>query len=205
MRSIVIAAVAGVGLAGVGIPLVTSCGGAELPPRRGVIENDIDAWSFRRYQLLLDIEVYVSDNHSVAHTASYAQKDAEKRGRLTEKDVVVAFVTVYERDEGVEPAVVQFARRLASESGYRVSEHEVKGVRLVEIRGTNEVWAMWPSQWHVVKIGGVGRDSIPDELIRAYGARYPSGLDAGALDAPLRMRMLPAAEPRSRSGKGRGR
>lgn len=205
MRSLVIAAVAGAGLAGAGIPLVTSCGGAELPPRRGVIENDIEAWSFRRFQLLLDIEVYVSDNDSVAYTASYAHKDAEKRGRLTEKDVVVAFVTSYQRDEGIERAVVQFVRRLASESGYRVSEHEVKGVRLVEIRGTSEVWAMWPSHSHVIKIGGVGRDSIPDALVRAYGERYPSGLHAGALDAPLRMRMLPAAEPRSTSGKGKGR
>ncbi|HKE16682.1 MAG TPA: hypothetical protein VKB80_17535, partial [Kofleriaceae bacterium] len=185
MRSIVIAAVAGVGLAGVGIPLVTSCGGAAPPPPRGVIENDIDAWSFRRYQSLLDVEVWVSDNRAVAHTASYARKDAEKRGRLTEKDVVVAFVTSYQRDEGIEPAVVQFVRRLASESGYRVSEHEVKGVRLVEIRGTNEIWAMWPSRSHVVKIGGVGRDSIPDSFIGAYGERYPSRLHAGALDAPL--------------------
>jgi hypothetical protein len=199
MRSIVIAAVAGVGLAGTGIPLVTSCGGAERPPSRGVIEGDIDAWSFRRYQSLLDVEVWVNDNRAVAHTASYAHKDAEKRGKLTEQDVVVAFVTRYQRDAGIARALVQFVRRLASESGYRIAEREVKGVRLVEIRGTSEVWAMWPSQSHVIKIGGLGRSSVPDAIIRAYGARYPSRLQAGALDAPLAP-PVKAAEPRPAAG-----
>ncbi len=186
MRLIVIAAVVGgVGLAGGGISLVASCGGAQPPPTRGVIENDVGEWSFRRYQSVLDVEVWVRDNSAVAHTASYAHKEAEKRGKLGEDDVVNAFVTRYQSDIGVERALVQFARRLASESSYRVTEHEVGGVRLIEIRGSGEVWAMWPARAHVIKIGGPGIEAIPEGLVDAYGQRYPSRLQAGALDAPL--------------------
>ena len=170
---------------GGGIALVASCGGAQPPPTRGVIESDVGAWTFRRYQSMLDVEVWVRDNSAVAHTASYANVEAEKRGRLQEDDVVNAFVTRYQSDVGVERALVQFARRLASESSYRVSEREVGGVRLIEIRGVGEVWAIWPARAHVVKIGGPGRESIPEALIDAYAERYPSQLHAGALDAPL--------------------
>jgi hypothetical protein len=185
MRFIVIAAVAGVGVVGGGIPLLASCGGAPPEPTRGVIENDVGDWSFRRYQSMLDVEVWVRDNSAVAHTASYASKEAEKRGKLAEKDVVSAFVTRYQSDIGVERALVQFARRLASESSYRVTEEDVGGVRLIEIRGSGEAWAMWPARAHVVKIGGPGVDAIPEAIIAAYGERYPSRLQAGALDAPL--------------------
>lgn len=185
MRFIVIAAVAGVGVVGGGIPLVASCGGAQPPPTRGVIENDVGEWSFRRYQSVLDVEVWVRDNSAVAHTASYAHKEAEKRGKLSEVDVVNAFVTRYQSDVGVERGLVQFARRLASESSYRVSEQEVGGVRLIEIRGSGEVWAMWPARAHVIKIGGPGLETIPEAIVDAYGEKYPSRLQAGALDAPL--------------------
>ncbi|HWM87815.1 MAG TPA: hypothetical protein VNO33_18300 [Kofleriaceae bacterium] len=150
-----------------------------------MIENDVGGWSFRRYQSVLDVEVWVSDNNAVAHTASYAHKDAEKRGRLSDEDVVSAFVTRYDSDQGIERALVQFARRLSGESGYRVAEREVGGVRLIEIRAAGEAWAMWPARQHVIKIGGPGRESIPEALVEAYGERYPSGLDSGALDAPL--------------------
>jgi predicted nucleic acid-binding protein len=186
MRSVALAALAslaGVALAGPGISLAAGCGGPDRPPPRGVIESDVGGWSFRRYQSVLDVEVWVSDNRAVAHTASYAHKEAEKRGRLSDDDVVSAFVTRYQSDAGIEPALVRFVRRLAGESGYRVEEREVGGVRLVEVRGAGEVWAIWPAALHVVKIGGPGRDSIPDAIIAAYGERYPSRLAAGALDA----------------------
>jgi hypothetical protein len=185
MRCATIAAVAGVAWAGSGIALVTACGGAEPPPVRGVIENDVDGWTFRRYQSVLDVEVWVEDNRAVAHTASYALDEAVKRGRLREEDVVSAFVTRYQSDLGIERALVQFARRLSSESGYRVEERELGGVRLLEVRGTTEVWVIWPAMAHVVKIGGPGRASIPEALVEAYGKRYPSRLAPGRLDAPL--------------------
>jgi hypothetical protein len=180
-----VAALAGVTLLGAGIPLVTSCGGPGGTPSRGVIEKDVGPWSFRRYQSVLDVEVWVEDNRAVAHTASYAHKEAEKRGRLAQQDVVVAFVTRYQSDTGIDRALVQFVRRLAAESGYRVAEREIEGVRLVEIRGNDELWAIWPTARHVVKIGGLGRKAIPERLIEAYGDRYPSRLRTGALDAPL--------------------
>jgi hypothetical protein len=188
MRSVPLAlavALAPVALGGAGTALASGCGGAEVAPPRGVIESDVDGWSFRRYQSVLDVEVWVSDNRAVAHTASYAYKQAEKRGRLSEDDVVSAFVTRYQSDAGIERALVRFVRRLASESGYRVEEREIGDVRLVEIRGAGEVWAMWPARRHVVKIGGPGRQSIPEPLVEAYAERYPSRLAAGALDAPL--------------------
>ena len=176
--------VVGIGLA-VGLTVGPGCGGAERPPPRGVIENDVGGWSFRRYQSVLDVEVWVNDNRAVAHTASYARKEAEKRGRLGDDDVVSAFVTRYDSDDGVDRALVQFVRRLASESGYRVEERSVDGIRLIDVRGAGEVWATWPSARHVVKIGGPRRAAIPEALIAAYARRYPSHLAEGALEAPL--------------------
>lgn len=174
--------------------LAIACGGPDAPPARGVIEGDVDGWSFRRYQSVLDVEVWVPNNRAVAHTASYARKEAEKRGRLSEQDVVSAFVTRYQSDTGIERALIKFVRRLAQESGYRVEEREVGDVRLVAVSGAGETWALWPSRRHVVKIGGPGRRDVPESVIEAYGERYPSELRAGALDAPL----PPGAEPPSR-------
>ena len=165
--------------------LAIACGGPDTPPARGVIENDLDGWTFRRYQSVLDVEVWVPNNRAVAHTASYARKEAEKRGRLSEQDVVSAFVTRYQNEVGIERALVKFVRRLAQESGYRVEEREIGDVRLVAISGAGETWALWPSRRHVVKIGGPGRRDVPESVIEAYGERYPSELKAGALDAPL--------------------
>jgi hypothetical protein len=159
-----------------------ACGGATPPPARGVIEGNLDGWSFRRYQALLDVEVWVTGNPAVAHTASYASADAEKRGRLAEEDVVNAFVTRYERPDGIAGALLRFVRRLAQESGYRVEERELGDVRLVEVQGAGEAWVIWPSGQHVVKIGGPGRRSIPVAVVEAYGERYPSLLEPGALD-----------------------
>ena len=166
-------------------PLLSGCGGPGTPPARGVIENDLGGWSFRRYQAVLDVEVWVPNNPAVAHTASYARKDAEKRGHLADTDVVNAFVTRYKTDRGIDRALIRFVRRLARESGYRVEEHTIGDVRVVEVRGAGEAWAMWPARRHVVKIGGPGLASIPEGLVGAYGERYPSRLKEGALDAPL--------------------
>lgn len=162
-----------------------ACGASPKPPVRGVIEGDLDGWKFRRYQSVLDVEVWVQGNKAVAHTASYARASAEKRGKLDDNDVVNAFVTRYERDDGVRPALLAFVRRLANESGYKVEEREIEDVRVVEIAGAGERWALWPAAGHVVKIGGRGLYTIPVSVVEAYGERYPSRLEAGALDRPL--------------------
>jgi hypothetical protein len=165
--------------------VVVACGGTPPPPARGVIESNVGAWKFRRYQQILDVEVYVRKNKAVAHTASYAYGEAEKAGRLGIKDVVNAFVTRYETDRGVVRAVLVFARRLAQEGGYHVEERSVDGNRVLSVSGNGEAWALWAANRHVVKVGGRGLESVPKKLIEAYVHRYPSRVPSGALEGPL--------------------
>lgn len=162
---------------------LVACGGPAKPPERGVIEADIGGWDFRRYQSVLDVEVWVPDNQAVAHTASYARVSAQKRGRLGESDVVNAFVTRYERDDGIVRALVVFARRLAQESGYRVEETVIEDTRVIAVAGGGEQWLLWAAPRHVVKLGG--RTEVPADLVEAYAERYPSRLTAGILEGPL--------------------
>jgi hypothetical protein len=163
----------------------SACGGRPPPPTRGVIEADVSAWEFRRYQELLDIEVLVPGNQAVAHTASYAHKEAVKRGRVTEADITHVFVTRYQREPGILRALVKFARRLAQESGYTVEERKLSGVRLFHVTGHGETWVLWAAPTHIVKVGGHGRDSVPGDLVEAYGERYPSRVQPGMLEGPL--------------------
>jgi hypothetical protein len=172
------------------LPLVAcllglACGGRPQPPPRGVPERDVGDWRFRRYQELLDVEVWVEGNRGVAHTATYARDAAEKLGRLTDEDVATAVVTRYERDDGVLRETVKFVRRLAGEGGYAVEEARLGGVRVVLITGHGEAWALWAAPRHVVKIGGHGRGQVPGGLVERYGARYPSRLGGDVLDGPL--------------------
>lgn len=165
--------------------LFVACGGSPPPPARGVLEQNVSSWKFRRYQALQDVEVWVSGNKALAHTASYVRGDAEKAGQLETSDVVNAFVTRYERDQGILRAVIKFARRLAQESGYVVEERKQSGVRLIAITGPDEKWVLWPATSHVVKIGGRELESVPGALVEAYGERYPSRLGEGMLEGPL--------------------
>jgi hypothetical protein len=181
-------------VAGTALVLV-ACGGSPPPPARGVLEQNVSSWQFRRYQALQDVEVWVPDNEAVAHTASYVRGEAEKAGQLETRDVVNAFVTRYQSDEGIVHAVVKFARRLAQESGYVVEEGKKGGVRLIVITGPDEKWVLWPAPSHVVKIGGRELESVPTALIEAYGERYPSRLDSGMLEGPLPEEPAPDETP----------
>jgi len=163
----------------------TACGGHPPPPRRGVAETAISDWEFRRFQEVLDVEVWVADNRAVAYAGTYVHGAAEHAGKLTDDDVVNVFVTRYQRDDGVVRATVKFVRRLAQEAGYTVDEDKVEGVRLVRLSGNGELWAMWSAKGHVVKIGGRGRTRIPDDVVEWYGERYPSTMPSGALEGPL--------------------
>ncbi|RMH40526.1 MAG: hypothetical protein D6689_13460 [Deltaproteobacteria bacterium] len=163
----------------------SACGGRPPPPKRLVIESNVASWTFRRYQRLVDVEVWVPDNRAVGHTASYAAAAAVKRGRLADDDVVHAFVTRYAKPDGVLRATVAFARRLAQEAGYQVEERTIEGVRLYAVAGQGEAWVLWCSGRYIVKLGGRGRSSVPGALVEAYGERYPSSLPAGALEGPL--------------------
>jgi hypothetical protein len=165
---------------------VGACGAKPPLPKRGVVEGDLGAWKFRRFQgPLLDIEVWVEGNRGEAYSASYITADAEKTGKVRDNDIVNVSVTRYERDEGVLRATVKLARRLAAENGYQVEEGKIGGTRALTIKGASEIWVMWPSASHVVKVGGRGREDVPKAMVERYASRYPSRLPGGALEGPL--------------------
>jgi len=168
-----------------------SCGGRPPAPKRGVVEKDVGSWLFRRYQKVLDIEVYIPKNRGVGHTASYVRKSAEKRGHLDETDIVNAVVMRYDTNAGVLRQLIMFARRLAQESGYTVEEKSISGTRVIWVKGHGEMWALWAAKRHVVKVGGRAVRSIPPSLVETYAERYPSKLKSGALEAPLPARAAP--------------
>lgn len=163
-----------------------ACGGHPPIPRRGVVEADLGSWKFRRFQgPLFDVEVWVEGNKAEAYSASYITAVAEARGRIEDKDLVNVFVTRYERSDGVVRATVKLARRLAADSGYQVEEGKIAGARTLTITGRGEAWVMWPSNQHVVKVGGRSRGDVPKAMVEPYVDRYPSQLPGGALEGPL--------------------
>lgn len=165
---------------------MVGCGGHPPIPTRGVVEADLGSWKFRRFQgPLLDIEVWVEGNKAEAYSASYITADAEKRGRIEDRDLVNVFVTHYASPEGVVRATVKLARRLAADNGYQVEEDKVAGARTLTITGRGEAWVMWPSTGYVVKVGGRGRTEVPASMIQPYVDRYPSQLPGGSLEGPL--------------------
>lgn len=162
------------------------CGGHPPVPTRGVVEADLGSWKFRRFQgPLLDVEVWVEGNKAEAYSASYITADAEKRGRIADRDLVNVFVTRYESPEGVVRATVKLARRLAADNGYQVEEDKIAGGRALSITGRGEAWVMWPSSRYVVKVGGRGRTDVPASMVEPYVDRYPSQLPGGSLEGPL--------------------
>src|SRR6185295_9709683 len=163
-----------------------ACGGHPPVPKRGVVESDLGSWKFRRFQgPLLDVEVWVEGNKAEAYSASYITADAEKRGRIEDRDLVNVFVTRFTSPDGVVRATVKLARRLAADNGYQVEEDKIAGGRALSITGRGEAWVMWPSNQHVVKVGGRGRSDVPKSMIELYVDRYPSQLPGGALEGPL--------------------
>src|SRR3954470_8820023 len=90
--------------------MLVACGGKPPIPKRGVVEGDLGTWKFRRFQAVLDVEVWVDGNKAEAYSASYITADAEKRGRIEDQDLVNVFVTRYEHPEGVVRATVKLAR-----------------------------------------------------------------------------------------------
>jgi hypothetical protein len=165
--------------------MLAACGGSPRPPARGVLESNVTSWRFRRYQKLLDVEIWVPGNPAVGHTATYVRKDAERAGRIRQETIANAFVTRYEQDRGVLRAMLELVQRLKTEAGYEVEVQSPGGVLVISITGQGESWALWYSRGHVIKIGGRGLPSLPEELVEAYGERYPSRLQNDVLDRPL--------------------
>jgi hypothetical protein len=167
------------------IATLTACGGKPPIPQRGVVEADLGSWKFRRFQPVLDVEIWVEGNQAKAYTASYVSEAAEKRGRVEDADIVNVFVTRYEREDGVVRETVKLARRLAAEQGYQVDEGKIGGARALSITGNGEAWVLWPAKKHVVKVGGRGRESVPASMVESYADRYPSQLPGGSLEGAL--------------------
>jgi electron transport complex protein RnfG len=92
--------------------MLFACGGKPPIPKRGVVEGDLPGWKFKRFQHVLDIEVWVENNKAEAFAASYIPTDADKRGHVEEREVVNVFVTRYEKDDGVLRETVKLAVRL---------------------------------------------------------------------------------------------
>jgi hypothetical protein len=164
---------------------LSACGGNPPIPQRGVVEGDLGAWKFRRFQPVLDVEVWVENNQAEAYTASYVSEQAEKMGRVGDDDVVTVFVTRYQRDDGVLRETVKLVRRLAAEGGYQVDESRIRGTRALSIQGHGEAWVMWAAHKHVIKVGGRGREGVPDAMVASYAERYPSVIPGGVLEGPL--------------------
>lgn len=170
----------------VALVLASACGGNPPVPKRGVVEADLGSWKFRRFQgPLLDVEVWIDGNKGESFSASYITNEAEKRGRIEDKDLVNVTVTRYEKPDGVVRETVKLVRRLAQEKGYQVDESKIEGVRALTITGPAEAWVMWPSTKYVVKVGGQGRTSVPSAMVESYGDRFPSKLPGGSLEGPL--------------------
>ncbi|HSR96209.1 MAG TPA: hypothetical protein VLM79_04020 [Kofleriaceae bacterium] len=170
----------------VAVAVAVGCGGHPPIPKRLVVESDLGSWKFRRFQgPLLDVEVWVDGNKAEAYSASYITAEAEQRGRIEDKDLVNVFVTRYATSDGVVRATVKLARRLAQDGGYQVEEDKIAGARTLTIIGRGEAWVMWPSNKHVVKVGGRGRSEVPKSMVANYVDRYPSQLPGGALEGAL--------------------
>jgi len=182
----------------VALVLASACGGNPPVPKRGVVEADLGSWKFRRFQgPLLDVEVWIDGNKGEAFSASYITNEAEKRGRIEDKDLVNVTVTRYEKPDGVVRETVKLVRRLAQEKGYQVDESKIEGVRALTITGPAEAWVMWPSTKYVVKVGGQGRTTVPSSMVESYGDRFPSKLPGGSLEGPL----PPGPEDKPRKGE----
>ncbi len=67
---------------------IAGCGGHPPQPKRGVVEADLGPWKFRRFQPVLDVEVWVENNKAEAFTASYIADAAEKAGHIDDKEDV---------------------------------------------------------------------------------------------------------------------
>lgn len=143
--------------------------GPKLPPRY-VVEKDVGRYRYSRYQQVLDVEIPVTDNPAVGHTATYVRGGDELR-------VTPAFVTVYEKPKGLTETARQ---RLRNMPGYTLRPREVEGEYVWEIQGEGgDVWLVWVSSVHLIKLGvPEGKTQVPEELAEVYLSLYPSDLDS---------------------------
>lgn len=147
--------------------LVAGCG-PSIPPRF-VLERDIGALTYRRYQRVLDVELAIEGNAAVGHTATYVRRSGE--GAIP---YVNAFVTVYERPAGLSAEIRRLVRSLAS---YDVDIIDVGGRAFSLDGGIGDQWVVWVSGNRVVKVGGTASEELVRSVVSEYMGLYPSDLD----------------------------
>ena len=138
-----------------------------------MVEQDLGAWSFRRFQHVLDIEMPVVDNPAQGFTATYIRREGAPSEPLA---YATAFVTVYRDAPGLTASVRPQVRALTT---YDVTIADRGGGRhwLLD-GGAGDRWALWVSGPHLVRVGGSEElEEVPEEVLAAYMARYPSDLD----------------------------
>jgi hypothetical protein len=147
--------------------LLAACG-ASLP-RRFVVERDVGAFAFRRYQRVLDVEMPIEGNSAEGHTATYV-----RRGRGRTVSVVTAFVTVYARAASLGAEIGEALRGLAA---YQVGVGRVSGAHVWKLEGNQgDRWIAWVSGRYFVKLGAAPGEEVPDDIAETYLKLYPSDL-----------------------------
>ena len=148
--------------------LLLGCGSSL--PSRFVLERDIEEFSYRRYQKVLDEEVQVPGNNAVGHTAGYVRRDG---GRIVA--FAIAFVTVYDRAAALS---AEIRIRLKDKASYSFSVKDVGGGHVwVLDGGETERWALWVSGRYLIKVGAPTYEKIPEQIVADYMIEYPSDLD----------------------------
>ena len=151
--------------------IVAGCGPSR--PARYVVESDLGAFAYRRYQRVLDVEVPVAGNPAEGHTATYVAR----RRDGAEVVFATAFVTVYERAASLVAEVRERLAELASLELRTGRAHRANVWRLSETGAQEATWVLWISGRHLIKLGGPPGEGIPDDLLRRYLSLYPSDLD----------------------------
>jgi hypothetical protein len=156
---------------GVLLAILSACGGG--PPPRFIVERDIDQWSYRRYQRVLDVEIAIEGNEAVGHTATYVAR-RERRGEHIPYANV--FVTAYDNAQGLAAELRRQVRSLAS---YEAEVRDFGGGRVWYLdAGPGDRWALWVSGRYIVKVGGSEElEEVPQPIVSTYMGIYPSDLD----------------------------
>lgn len=163
-----LAAAVAVALQCVVVGALSGCGPSH--PERYVIERDIGSLSYRRYQRVLDVELPISGNRAVGHTATYLRR----QGR-SEIPFVNAFVTVYDDSPGLAAAIRRYVRSLSS---YDVEVTSLGGSRVWSLDGGDgDRWLLWVSSNRVIKVGGAADDALIRKIAEEYLGVYSSDLD----------------------------
>lgn len=164
--------------------------GSDLPARY-VIERDLGAYRYRRYQRTLGAELEVAGNPARGHSATYLRRGA------AQVSIATAVVAVYAHAASL---AAETRERLHALGRHHMSVQSIGDqYAWVLDGGPRDRWAVWVSGRHVVKLGAADDGAFPDEIVQAYAAAYPSDLDAHGRARPDAGSRGPSAGERARA------